>query len=124
MRSLILAATLIIMAGCARNAEIVKLDAGADKVKVFRKSDPPASCTEIRPFSATSGSGCGALGSPGNFEGAYNTFRNLVVQMGGNAGLIENEVAPHPAPGCYVNTYLINGVAYKCPDAALGRVSQ
>ena len=114
MKVFIIIMLSIVTTGCVRHASTSSLEAGAEKIKVYRKSDPPSTCVEIRPFSATNGNGCGLLGSMGSFEGAYNTLRNTVIQMGGNAVLIENELPPHAAPGCYVNTYLINAVAYKC----------
>ena len=110
---------LFVIVGCRPRVDTVNLVDGASKIKIFRKTDPPASCVEIRPFSAVSGSGCGMLGSPGSYEATYNTFRNTIVDMGGNAGLIENEVPSHPAPGCLVNAYVMNGVAYKCPEGVL-----
>lgn len=111
---------LAVLVGC-HDIETVDLVKGANKVKVFRKTDPPAACEEIRPFSVSSGNGCGALGDPGSYEMAYNMFRNAIFEMGGNAGLIENEIPPHAEPGCYSNAYTMNGVAYKCPEEALTR---
>jgi len=127
MKKLIVAVVVAMLCvGCVPKVETVNLIEGADKVRVFRKSDPPASCVEIKPFSVVTGSGCGALGSIGGFEASYNLFRNNIVQMSGNAGLIQNEVPPHSQPygnpmggPCFVNAYLINGVAYKCPVSVL-----
>ncbi len=120
MKTFLMILILAVLAGC-HDIETVDLTKGASKVKIFRKNDPPPSCEEIRPFSAVSGSGCGAFGDVGSYEATYNRFRNMVDEMGGNAGLIENEIPPHPAPGCYVNEYVMNGVAYKCPEEALTR---
>lgn len=119
MRGLVFIGMWLVVAGCAPHLEVVQLNEGANMVKVFRKVDPPSSCSEIAPFTAVSGNGCGALGNPGNSTAAYATFKNMVVGMGGNAGLIVSEIPPVPVPGCWVNEYVINGVAYKCPDSVL-----
>jgi hypothetical protein len=122
MKRIILAFVVgAIVTGCAgcHDIKTVNLVDGAEKIRVFRKSDPPASCIEIQPFSVASGDGCGGFGSPGDFSAAYNTFRNKIYEMGGNAGLIQNEIAPHKEGTCFVNAYTINGIAFKCPVAAL-----
>ena len=119
MKLIIGVVVLVAVIGCVPRVETVNLVAGANKIKIFRKTDPPAACEEIRPFSVTSGSGCGALGSPGSYEAAYNLFRNSILESGGNAGLIESEIPPHAVPGCGVNAYVMNGVAYKCPETVL-----
>lgn len=107
--------SLIVVCGCT-HTQAVNRDNGADKVKIYRKAEPPENCIEIRAFTAESGKGCGAFGSRGTYEAAYNTFRNMVADMGGNVGLIQSEEPPHQAYGCFVNTYTMNGVAYTCPD--------
>jgi hypothetical protein len=113
---------LTICTGCGGYSPVpVNLSPDAAKVKVFRKTDPPVSCIEIKPFTATDGHGCGRMGTPGTYEGTYNTFRNMVVEMGGNAGLIMSEREPMSRPDCYENTYSMNGVAYKCPREVLDK---
>ena len=99
MKRQLLTLTVVMLAGCATiEVETVKLVDGASKVRVFRKSDPPASCVELFVFSVTTGRGCNASGLIGSFDASYNRFRNTVVQMQGNAGLIQNEILPHLIP--------------------------
>jgi len=119
MKKIIILLALAGLVGCAPRIQTVDLIQGAESVKVYRKSDPPSSCVEIRPFTAVNGEGCGRMGTMGGFEPAYNTFKNMVVELGGNAGLIVKEVPNHPEPRCYVNAYTIDGVAYKCPPDAM-----
>jgi hypothetical protein len=114
-RLILLAVVAVIASGCGPSKTAKLLD-GAKEIKTFRKVDPPVSCIEIEAFSVVSGKGCGGLGRPGTYQDAYNKFRNQVILFGGNAGLIESDSPPHAAPGCYVNSYVINGIAYKCPE--------
>lgn len=119
MKKFILIVVVVMLAGChAPMVSVIEPVEGSSSVKIFRKTDPPASCEEIAPFSAVSGNGCGALGNPGSAVMAYIMFKNYIVGVGGNAGLITEEIAPKPVQGCWVNEYVINGVAYKCPKDA------
>lgn len=114
MKRAIAAATLIALAGCAPRFQSVPLMTGAETVKVFRKTDPPKECQELQPFSVRTGEGCGAFGTLGSYDATYNSFRNRVFALGGNAALLESETPSHPAYGCYVNEWVMNGVAYRC----------
>lgn len=104
------------LASCAVTSPIVELSPGADKVKIFRKVDPPISCVEINTVEVFHGTGCGAMGSLGDFRNAYKLFKNEILNVGGNSALIQSETAPHYALDCYVNKYTIRGIAYDCPS--------
>lgn len=112
-------AILVGATGCVPPTATVYLMEGAGDVKVFRKTDPPAICREVGAFTAVTGHGCGLFGLPGNYTATYNQFRNQVVQLGGNAGLIEHEIPPHAEGNCGVNAYVMNGIAYNCPQSVI-----
>lgn len=84
----------------------------AERVTVG-KGDPADNFTQIGPVTGLNGSGCGAFGRMGTYEGAVTNIRNKAAQMGADYVQIMVIKEPHQTYNCYVNTYQINGTAYK-----------
>jgi hypothetical protein len=77
------------------------------------KSDPPEGFVEIGPIEAVHGNGCGGFGKLGTYEDASNILRNKAVQMGATYVRINTITEPHSEPGCYEDTFVIRGTAYR-----------
>jgi len=96
--------------GCA--APVVKMSNGATAVKVA-KSDPPDNYSEIGPITAIDGKGCGGFGYRGTYDRAVIRLKNKTYEMGGDYVQVFSLTEPHFRPGCFDNSYKINGTAFK-----------
>lgn len=95
--------------GVAANTQLVP---GAAEVRTG-KSDPPEGFVEIGPIEAVHGTGCGAFGKLGTYEGAYSVLRNKAAEMGATYVRINTMTEPHSEASCYNNTFVIRGTAYR-----------
>jgi len=101
---------VFILASCVANA--VPLTPGGQAV-LARKSDPPRGAQEIGPIEVTHGSGCGGFGEKGTYEGALALLRNRGARMGADYVQIMTMTQPHSEVGCFDNSFVIRGIAYK-----------
>ena len=102
--------TSSLVIGCG--ASVPQATPGASAVTTGT-DDPAAGLVEIGPIEASHGSGCGAFGAGGSYEGAYRVLRNRAAEMGATYVKILSEEPPHAAGGCFVNAYVIRGLAYR-----------
>lgn len=64
-------------------------------------------------LTGSDGSGCGAFGSRGTYEGTVNSLKNQAHAIGADFVQIFTITEPHFRPGCFDNVYTISGSAYK-----------
>jgi hypothetical protein len=100
---------VFLVTGCASTQ--VNLTNAGKKVKVG-KSDPADNYSELGPVTAVNGSGCGAFGSRGTYDGAVATLKNKGANMGGDYIQIFTLTEPHFRPGCFDNEYKISGTLF------------
>lgn len=100
-----------ILTACAAGQPF-QLDPNADRVRIG-KSDPPDNFTELGPVTGTNGTGCGAIGQRGTYEGAVTNLKNAAYRMGADYVQIMTISEPHLAGDCFRNAYIISGSAYK-----------
>jgi hypothetical protein len=81
MRLLPFLSAVLVGSACA-TAEIPPVQGPAAAVKIG-KSDPTPDMQEIGPIEARNGSGCGAFGELGSYDGALAVLRNNAATMGG-----------------------------------------
>lgn len=108
---LLFPATLALMGGCA--APPVNLAPGSENVRVVKNVPLPDFYTEAGNLVATDGSGCGAFGASGAYEGAENTLKNQAHALGANLVQLVSVTEPHLHDGCGDNEYSLRGIAYK-----------
>lgn len=108
-----------VLMSCNATAPKITLLPEAQSVKIFRNDDPPIACREIKPVEVAHGDGCGGFGALGNYEGAYSMFKNAVITLGGNAAILQSDVAPGLRGDCFVNAHTLRGVAFYCPQSSL-----
>lgn len=101
--------------GCGGRAAVPPLSAGAQEV-VIRKVDPPVACEEVGPIQGIHGRGCGLYGKRGSYEGAYTALRNLAVQRRADYVRLDSESEPHLEGQCFVNRFVLRGVAFRCRE--------
>jgi hypothetical protein len=111
---LLLISSLVVgaLTACGGVAARIDLVPGAADVRTG-KADPPERFIEIGPIEAVHGSGCGRFGKLGTYEGAYNMLRNKAAQIGATYVRIDTITEPHSEPGCYDDTFVIRGTAYR-----------
>ena len=90
----------------------VALTAEGSAVQVS-KADPPPGYEEVGPVSVGHGEGCGSMGKAGSYEGAYALLRNEAGKRGAHYVRLDVAVPPHSEQGCVVNTYLMQGIAFR-----------
>jgi len=86
----------VLLAACAT----VTLAPGADKVKVTQLAADVAGCTAVGNIQVPKLSN-----GDDNLDFSGSEFRNLIVGLGGNTGLVTHSVLSAPE----------EGVAYRCP---------
>jgi hypothetical protein len=106
---LILAFLLVLATGCAGSVVLVK---GAAQVRAL-KEPPREGGKPITVLQAVHGSGCGLLGTLGNYEGALNILRNQAAEAGANYVHITHQKAPYSDGQCRHNEYVLEGTAYR-----------
>jgi hypothetical protein len=112
MRSVLGLGVLVgIVGGCA-TADIPAVSNAASKVTI-RKGDPSDEYQELGPLTATNGSGCGAFGELGTYEGAMAEMKNRAAAMKADYVRLDLAKEPYLAPNCRVNEYALRGVAFK-----------
>jgi len=105
----------LMLGACGGTAAVPPLAAGAGDV-VLRKAEPPGECKEVGPVSVQHGNGCGLYGKRGTYEGAYAALKNKAATMRADYVRMDALNEPHGLPNCYVNTYEISGVAFRCKE--------
>src|SRR5215510_7363928 len=99
-----------IFAGCARTP--VDPAPGAETVQVTT-SHPGAGFVELGPVTGVDGKGCGDNGIRGNRDGAIVSLMKNAFAMGGSYVQVATFFEPRKMGDCFVNTYRINGTAYR-----------
>ena len=116
-RLLSVVVTLIIAPACAPTAPLV-LTPEAQRITVG-EADPGPGYQAIEGIEAEDGSGCGAFGTRGTFNGALNKLRYQAGQLHADFIKIISTKEPYltPAHGdnwaCFHNEYSISAIAYK-----------
>lgn len=115
---------LLFLLGCASSSPTL-LPGAADVLLL--DDEPGAGMESLGPIQATNGAGCGVFGQRGDALGAEFEIRNAAARVGADAVWIVRRVPPHTTPGCAVNEYTIEGIAYRrlesATDAQLAEVS-
>jgi hypothetical protein len=107
---------LVILAGCAaKKPEPPAL--GAETVRVAT-GHPGESFLELGPVSGVDGQGCGDSGRRGSREGAVASLMKNAFAQGGTYVQVLALYEPRQMGDCFVNTYRINGTAYREAKAA------
>jgi hypothetical protein len=104
----------LLLAGCFATAATPALIPSAQAVQTG-KGAPLPGMRELGPIEAVHGSGCGALGTRGTFEGANAMLRNQAAIMGATYVQVFMFTEPHDAGGCYDDRFVIRGMAYQAP---------
>jgi hypothetical protein len=107
---------LVIVAGCASRAPAPPAP-GAETVRVAT-SHPGESFLELGPVTGVDGQGCGDSGKRGNREGAVASLMKNAFAQGGTYVQVLALFEPRQMGECFVNTYRINGTAYREAKAA------
>jgi hypothetical protein len=105
-----------LLAGCIE-ADLPQLTTAGQAVATG-KSDPAPGTRDLGPIEASNGSGCGAFGTKGTFEGAMIDLKNRAATLGANYVQIFTLTEPHHGGGCYVDAFVIRGLAFRVPNAA------
>jgi hypothetical protein len=106
----IVAAELLLSCGAA--AQVEPISPEAEKV-IVRKSDPPPTATELDPIEVEHGSGCGAYGRQGTYEGALNLLKAEAANRGADYVSLLSMTEPHSEHGCFDQRFVLRGAAYK-----------
>jgi hypothetical protein len=93
-------------------AEIPPVQGPAAAVKIG-KADPTPDMQEIGPIEARNGSGCGAFGELGSYEGALAVLRNNAATMGADYVQIFTMREPYSDGRCRHNDFTIRGIAFR-----------
>jgi hypothetical protein len=112
---------VLVGSACA-TAEIPPVEGPAAAVKIG-KSDPTPDMQEVGPIEANNGSGCGAYGALGSYEGALAVLKNKAATMGADYVQIFTMREPYSDGGCRHNDFTIRGIAFrsgKAPGSASG----
>ena len=112
--TLMIPTILALVGGCA--APPVILAPGSENVRIVKGVPLPDFYTEAGNLAATDGSGCGAFGSAGAYQGAENTLKNQAHALGADLVQIVSVTEPHQHDGCGDNEYTLRGIAYKQSD--------
>jgi hypothetical protein len=109
--------SVFLLAGCA--AAQVAPTPDASRVTIGT-SPPQGPYEQLGTITATHGGGCGLYGARGSLEGAYTILRNKAAQLGADYVQILRLSEPHVVPGCSVQAFVLDGLAYKRATAAPG----
>ena len=116
------ALTLGITAACAPTAPLV-LTPEAQRITVGQ-SDPGPGYLVIDGVDVVDGSGCGAFGTRGSFNGALRKLRYEANLLHGDFIKIVSTKEPYATPagpngygGCFHNAYSISAIVYKKQDS-------
>jgi hypothetical protein len=107
---------LVITAGCVPTAPLV-LTPEAQRIQVGQ-ADPGQGYLVIQGIDAIDGSGCGAFGSRGTFNGALLQLRYDAALVHADYIKIISTKEPYGDQHCFHNEYSISAIAYKKTDAA------
>ena len=111
LRPMKLAALVLLAAGCMAETPIPLTDA-ARKIRTG-KNDPDPTMEEVGPIEATSGHGCGGFGERGTYKAAMVKLKNKAARSGANYVQIFTMTEPHSGPGCFDNSFVIRGTAFR-----------
>jgi hypothetical protein len=78
-----------------------------------RRAPPPHEARALGPLEGWDGSGCGAFGDRGTFQGALNRLRVNAAAIGADYVELVSLTEPHREPFCYDQTFIIRGFAYR-----------
>ena len=112
-RLLVAASSVMFVVGCV-TADLPQPTTAGQAVTTG-KADPPFGTPQIGPIEGSNGSGCGAFGTVGTFEGAMIDLKNRAAAMGANYVQIFTFTEPHHGGGCYVDAFVIRGLAFRLP---------
>jgi hypothetical protein len=113
---------LVILAGCASKKPEPPAP-GAETVRVST-SHPGESFLELGPVNGVDGQGCGDTGKRGSRDGAVASLMKNAFAQGGTYVLVQTLHEPRQVGDCFVNTYRINGTAYREAKATAARGAQ
>jgi hypothetical protein len=102
---------LVVLTGCAAK-EPVPPAPGAETVRVST-GHPGGSFLELGPVTGVDGRGCGDDGTRGSRDGAVASLMKNAFAMGGTHVQVVALYEPRQMGNCFVNTYRINGTAYR-----------
>jgi len=102
----ICALSMFALAACGATATAVQPSPRAASVKIS-KAEPAENCSEIGPIEGIHGSGCGAFGRAGTYEGAYTTLKNNAVVKRANFVRIDQQIPPHSENGCFDQRFVM-----------------
>jgi hypothetical protein len=105
----------VVACGCA-TADVPSLSPAAERLRIG-KNDPEPGMREIGQIEAVNGTGCGAFGAKGTYEGAMNDLKNRGAAMNADYVQIFTVTEPHGEPGCYQDSFLIRATAFKASRA-------
>jgi hypothetical protein len=115
--------SLVMAAACAPTAPLV-LTPEAQRITVGQ-SDPGPGYLVVDGVDVIDGSGCGAFGTRGSFNGALKKLRFEAGRLHGDFIKIVSTKEPYATPpgpngqwGCYHNAYSISAIVYKKSESS------
>jgi Short C-terminal domain len=111
MPSLAYVVLVVILTGCAAKKPEPPAP-GAETVRVST-GHPGSSFLELGPVTGVDGRGCGDDGKRGSRDGAVASLMKNAFAMGGTHVQVLTLYEPRQMGDCFVNTYRINGTAYR-----------
>jgi hypothetical protein len=103
---------IALLSSCGGKASVEPLSAEATAVTV-RKGDAPPGSQEVGTIEGEHGSGCGAFGEKGTYEGAMNALREKAVSLGADYVALISVTEPHRSGECFDQRFTLRGLAYK-----------
>jgi Short C-terminal domain len=112
----------VTLAGCAAKPPAPPTP-GAETVRIAT-NHPGGSFVELGPVTGVDGQGCGDSGKRGSRDGAVSSLMKNAFAMGGTHVQVIALYEPRQMGDCFVNTYRINGTAYREAKSAAQTVSR